>query len=113
MFFNQRLCKKIWPCHTHTNIFCFITAGYDTAIIVTEHHNGFGIQGGPEQSLAGAIKTVTIYNGFHDLFKVQDYITLTTHVTTPHTLKSLSSPISILESFGASAARKSLLNVFS
>ena len=55
---------KIWAGHLHAYGFGFIATRYDTTIVVAEHHHGLIFQIRSEQSFAGAIKAVTVYDGF-------------------------------------------------
>ena len=75
--------------HTHPNpkFLCFGRAGNHIAVIVGKNNQWFSLQLRLKYLLAGGVKIVTVNQGNHSFFKVQQ--------TTPQTEKSISSVIVI------------------
>jgi hypothetical protein len=56
---------KIGYRHSHTQSPGLVTAGDDTAVVITQHHNGLVVKIRPEQPFTGAIETVAVDDSCH------------------------------------------------
>jgi hypothetical protein len=71
VFFDLFLMLIVGAGHLYPERFGLIGPGNDAAIVIAEHHYGLSVQGRLEEALAGGIETVTVNDGFHDVFVCQ------------------------------------------
>jgi hypothetical protein len=62
---NDRTRLEIRNTHGDAEFLGFITARDHASVVVAEYHNGTIAEFGHEQPFTGAIKTVTVDDGFH------------------------------------------------